>query len=576
MKRSTMRYGLMLSLAVTLLAAGGVHAIPQTITYQGVLSEDGELVTGTKSVTFGIYGASTGGTSLWTEVQSVDFENGAFGVILGSVTPIPTSVFDGARKWLSVTVDGGSELLPRPEIVSAGYAFFAENAGDATTLDGRESWEFAGSVHSHDSRYYTQSTLTTTDGDPPNEGSNLVHWDILSGVPSGFADGIDDTGSGITDHGQLTGLLDDDHTQYARETTLQTSDGTAPNAGSNQVHWNNLTGMPEDFADGIDNTSEGGVIDHGDLGGLDDDDHPQYAQESVLQTSDGTAPNEGSNQVHWNNLSGVPSGFADGADDITTNASLITTGSMAPQRITGTAVTENDTRLLTQSEKDSLTSGGITQLHYHQEIGDVSSVTTGQGLSGGGLEGAVTISHATDASDMPNAHHYAPVVASIQIPEYVNRDAGVDDVVGLTIDCPAAGFVFMTFSGTQYSHVTTVTPPPVLVPKRYLAKYGFGLDDDTEFDYFVTSSAYDTTAYELGEDNAYLPANAVSASTVLAVTSGAHDVYLLTETLALDPDADNIFKDISLTAIYFPLGEIVAPPAAPAGEAETTNEEPGR
>ncbi len=576
MKTSIPRSGFVLTMCLALLAAAVAYALPQKITYQGLLSEDGDLVTGTKSVTFNIYGASTGGTSLWEEVQDVDFENGAFGVILGSVTPIPASVFEGSRRWLAVTIEGGSEMLPRPEIVSVGYAFYAENAGDAATLDGRESWEFAGSVHSHDSRYYTQSTLSTTDGDPPNEGSNLVHWDILKGVPTGFADGIDNAAAGPTDHGALTGLADDDHPQYARKTVLKTSDASAPNEGSNQVHWDNLTGMPEDFADGIDNTAEGGASDHGELGGLADDDHPQYAQEVLLQTSDGTAPNTGTNQVHWDNLAGVPSGFVDGADDITTSASLIVSGSMDPQRITGTAVTESDDRLLTAAQKDSLTSGGITSLHYHEEIGDVSSVSTGPGLTGGGLSGAVTISHAADASALPNAHHYAPVLASIRIDQYMNRDLGIDDVTAVTIDCPAAGFLYVAFSGTQYSYVTTVTPPPVLVPRRYLAKYGFGLDDDSAFEFSVTSSAYDTTAYELGEGNSYLPANAVSASTVLAVTAGEHDVYLLTQTLALDPDADNIFKGISLTAIYFPLGEVITLPPGASGEGETSIDEPGQ
>src|SRR6266511_4910427 len=37
--------------------------------------------------------------------------------------------------------------------------------------------------------------LASSDGNPPNTGSNLVHWDNLNGVPAGFADGTDDTGN---------------------------------------------------------------------------------------------------------------------------------------------------------------------------------------------------------------------------------------------------------------------------------------------------------------------------------------------------------------------------------------------
>jgi hypothetical protein len=45
----------------------------------------------------------------------------------------------------------------------------------------------------HDSRYFTKSELSASDGDPPNEGANRLHWDGLTGVPSGFSDGTDDT-----------------------------------------------------------------------------------------------------------------------------------------------------------------------------------------------------------------------------------------------------------------------------------------------------------------------------------------------------------------------------------------------
>lgn len=61
------------------------------------------------------------------------------------------------------------------------------------------------------------------------------------------------TSGGVTDHGSLTGLLDDDHTQYRLES---------------ENHSHASSGL------------QGGTVDHGALTGLADDDHSQYRLES--------------------------------------------------------------------------------------------------------------------------------------------------------------------------------------------------------------------------------------------------------------------------------------------------------
>lgn len=86
------------------------------------------------------------------------------------------------------------------------------------------------------------------------------------------------------------------------QSQLQGSDGNPPNQGSNQVSWNNLYGVPAGLADGVDD----GVTAHSQLGGLELNDHPQYALGAVLQATDGSPPNLGSNRVHWDNLGAVP------------------------------------------------------------------------------------------------------------------------------------------------------------------------------------------------------------------------------------------------------------------------------
>ncbi|MFH1312455.1 MAG: hypothetical protein ABIJ00_04435 [Candidatus Eisenbacteria bacterium] len=64
-------------------------------------------------------------------------------------------------------------------------------------------------------------------------------------------------------------------------------------------------------------------MDSDSLGGLHSDSYSlvghthddRYYTETELSTSDGSDPNTGLNAVHWNNLNGVPAGFADGVDD---------------------------------------------------------------------------------------------------------------------------------------------------------------------------------------------------------------------------------------------------------------------
>jgi hypothetical protein len=65
-------------------------------------------------------------------------------------------------------------------------------------VEGNGTWQaspvYADSAHNHDDIYYTKTELNTSDGDDPNTGSNRVSWDNLTDVPDGFADGTDETG----------------------------------------------------------------------------------------------------------------------------------------------------------------------------------------------------------------------------------------------------------------------------------------------------------------------------------------------------------------------------------------------
>ncbi len=110
--------------------------VPQVINYQGMLTDaGGTALNGSFVIEFKIYDAPTAGTALWTETQTVAVTAGLFDVLLGSVTPIPYTVFDGSDKYLSLKVGTDPEMTPRKRLVSVGYALRAYNADKVDGLD---------------------------------------------------------------------------------------------------------------------------------------------------------------------------------------------------------------------------------------------------------------------------------------------------------------------------------------------------------------------------------------------------------------------------------------------------------
>src|SRR6185312_11802281 len=93
------------------IASASAAAVPTLLTEQGqLLDASGNPVTGSINVTFTIYDQPTGGTSLWTETQSISLDQGFFSAILGEATPIPPSIFDGSPRYLGVAVGTDAEM----------------------------------------------------------------------------------------------------------------------------------------------------------------------------------------------------------------------------------------------------------------------------------------------------------------------------------------------------------------------------------------------------------------------------------------------------------------------------------
>jgi hypothetical protein len=100
--------------------------IPQTMSYQGMLNDsEGQMVSdGTYSMTFIIYDQATEGSIIWEESQNVDVANGLFNVILGENNPL--NITFNQTYWLGITIAGGDELAPRIELTASPYSLNAQ------------------------------------------------------------------------------------------------------------------------------------------------------------------------------------------------------------------------------------------------------------------------------------------------------------------------------------------------------------------------------------------------------------------------------------------------------------------
>ncbi|MDP3703564.1 MAG: hypothetical protein Q8R78_04190 [Candidatus Omnitrophota bacterium] len=136
-------------MACGLLALSGVEGslvdvveagVPRIIHYQGKITEpDGTPLTGDHTVKLRLYDAATEGAQLWEEQHQLSFaadDNGVFSLTLGSLTPFSTEITFNDPLWLTIEVDGGGEFSPRLPLAAASYAINADQ------LDGQDSASF--------------------------------------------------------------------------------------------------------------------------------------------------------------------------------------------------------------------------------------------------------------------------------------------------------------------------------------------------------------------------------------------------------------------------------------------------
>jgi hypothetical protein len=170
-------------LVLALLLAPPAWAVPGAFSTQGrLLDADGTAVDGALDMTFRLVDGETGGSTLWSERQSVSFTNGYYSVVLGADeagNPVSDAVLDQWPLWLEVQVDGQPPMFPRTSMGSVPYA----------RLAGRAEELVGGTV---DADTLAVGGVEVVDAGGAWVGAPIAaDWADLVGVPADFADGVD-------------------------------------------------------------------------------------------------------------------------------------------------------------------------------------------------------------------------------------------------------------------------------------------------------------------------------------------------------------------------------------------------
>ncbi len=164
---------------VSLLCASMSFAAPTKLSQQGrLLDGDGAPLSGGHGLAFTLHDAETDGNEVWREERVVQFEEGYYSIVLGTVTPLDDLLFAGGTVWMQLSVDG-AVLSPRQEVVSVPYALRSAvaEAVEGGTVDADEV-AIGGSVVIDSSGNWLG---TPTD------------WSELTGVPADLSDGDADS-----------------------------------------------------------------------------------------------------------------------------------------------------------------------------------------------------------------------------------------------------------------------------------------------------------------------------------------------------------------------------------------------
>ena len=185
-----------------LTLAGRAPATSTTFTYQGRLLDNGLPTAGLHDFQFKIFNAVSGSGQLGPTLTNEDVlvTSGLFQVELD----FGPDIFTGPNRWLEMSVRLGAStgpytpLAPRQPINPVPYAMFsmaAQNAAASTNAQNAAIAQNAVSAQTAVNAQNAQNAVLAAT-------ASAVAWTNITGLPAGFADGIDDivpyaTGTGL-------------------------------------------------------------------------------------------------------------------------------------------------------------------------------------------------------------------------------------------------------------------------------------------------------------------------------------------------------------------------------------------
>jgi len=117
---------LVVALLVLGVATNAQPGIPRQISYQGIIYDATGIAAcdSTYIVDFAMYNLAAGGAPVWFERHTIQTKSGMFSVVLGNNSPL--NVNFNQHLWLSLSVNGRTELAPRTFLTAVPYALNAE------------------------------------------------------------------------------------------------------------------------------------------------------------------------------------------------------------------------------------------------------------------------------------------------------------------------------------------------------------------------------------------------------------------------------------------------------------------